>query len=590
MRFRLLGPIEVSDGDRQIAVGGGRQRALLAALLLRPNETVSTDRLIDELWGEQRPGTAATALHGLVSALRKALEPDRDPDSPPTVLVTRAPGYMICVDESDIDAVEFERLHDRGKKALAAGDTAGAAEILRGALALWRGPALAEVADREFASVEAHRLDELRVQALEDRVEADLLLGRAEELVPELEALVAREPLRERPCALLMRALYASGRHADALEVYRQVRRRLVDELGIEPSRRLQELEQAILRQDPALGDVAEPLRPVRRTSRRRRRVPLALVALAAVGAGAVLIAAFAFDRGPAPALAGVDGDHLGIIDPRSNAIVGEIAVGERPAAVAVGDGSVWVANAGTGTVMRIDPRTRRVVQTIGIGAPASSLAVARNAVWVGDGSAGTVSRIDPSSNSVVQKIDLRGPNPVVPNGIQSLAVGEGGVWVAVGPRAVVRLDPRSGDPVDRVDLGSPAQAVAVGAGAVWVVTGAERLIRIEPSSNRPTTSEPIRYPVAVAQGLGGVWVMDGKLTAFDAGTVTSEGGVPAGFYPIAVTTGFGSVWSLDNNTPGALYRTDPDDLQRQTKIALGNRPTDVAAGLDEIWVCVQSP
>jgi DNA-binding SARP family transcriptional activator len=215
MRFGLLGPIDVVDGDRTVAIGGGRQRALLAALLLRPNEVVSTERLIDELWGDRRPETATTALHGLVSALRKAL-------GAPAVLVTRAPGYMLCVDEGEIDAVEFQRLLDEGRRAAGAGEVTEAAATLRRALALWRGPALGEVADWEFAHIEAQRLDELRLQALEERIEADLLLGSANELVPELEALVAREPLRERPCGLLMRALYASGRQADALDVYRR--------------------------------------------------------------------------------------------------------------------------------------------------------------------------------------------------------------------------------------------------------------------------------------------------------------------------------------------------------------------------------
>jgi YVTN family beta-propeller protein len=590
MRFRLLGPIDVVDGDRTVAISGGRQRALLAALLLRPNEVVSTDRLIDELWGERQPATATTALHGLVSTLRKVLEAGHAEHAAPTVLVTRAPGYMLCVDEGDIDAVEFQRLLDQGRLALVAGKTAEAADTLRRALALWRGPALAEVADWDFARIEAQRLDELRLEALEERLEADLLLGRANELVPELEALVAREPLRERPCWLLMRSLYASGRQTEALEVYRQARRRLVDELGLEPGRPLQELEQAILRHDPALGEVSEPLRPVSPAPRhrRRRRRTFALLALVGLGAGAALISALVFGRGPPPALAGVDFDHLGIVDPGSNKIVGEIAVGQRPAAVAVGDGSVWVANAGSGTVMRIDPRTRQVVAIIGIGQPASSLAVTTHAVWVGNGSAGTVSRIDPSSNTVVgDPVDLRGPNPVVPNGVQSLAVGEGGLWVAVGPSSLARLDPRSGSLVKWIPVGSPPLAVAVGAGAVWVTTGGEHLVRIDPTSDRRTASQSIRYPEDVAVGLGSVWVLDGRLTAFESsGAMTPVGGVPAGFFTNGVVTGFGSVWSVAGE--GALYRTDPHDLQKQTKIALGNGPTAVAAGHGEVWICVQ--
>jgi DNA-binding SARP family transcriptional activator len=585
MRFRLLGSIDVVDGDRAVGVGGGRQRALLAALLLRPNEVVSTERLIGELWGEHRTETATTALHGLVSTLRKALEDARSAEAAPTVIVTRESGYMLCVDEGDIDAVEFERLLASGRQALAAGEAGEAADTFRGALALWRGPALTEVADREFARIEAQRLDELRVEALEERIEADLLLGRSHELVPELEALVAREPLRERPCGLLMRALYASGRQADALDVYRQLRRRLVDDLGLEPGRPLQELEQAILRQDPALDEVSARIPPPGRDVR-RRRVLRTLLAVAAAGVAMALVAAFVFDRGQPPALAGVDPNHLGVIDPHSNKIVAEIAVGQRPAAVATGHGSVWVANAGAGTVTRINPRTRRTIATIGIGEPASSLAVTKNAVWVGNGSDGTVYRIDPSSNTWVQRIDLRGRNPVVPNGVQSLAAGDHAVWVAVGPSKVARLDARSGN-VEWIPVGSPPQAIAFGAGAVWVATGGEHLLRIDPTSDEQTASRSIRYPEDVAVGLGSVWVMDGQLTAFDSsGAMIPEGGVPAGFFTLGVSTGFNSAWSVAGE--GTLYRTDASDLQKQIAISLGNSADAVTTGYGEVWVCVQ--
>jgi YVTN family beta-propeller protein len=319
-----------------------------------------------------------------------------------------------------------------------------------------------------------------------------------------------------------------------------------------------------------------------------RRRRLLALAGLGTVGVAVALIAALVFGRGSPPALAGVDFDHVGIVDPHSNKIIGEIAVGQRPAAVAVGDGSVWVANAGSGTVMRIDPRTRRVTDIIGIGGPASSLAVTKDAVWVGNGSAGTVTRIDPSSDSIVgAPIDLRGGNPVVPNGVQSLAVANGSLWVAVGPRALLRLDLRTGEQT-WIALGSPPLAVVAGAGAVWVTTGDERLFRIDATTGRPAEPLSIRIGVDLAVGYGSVWVMDGGLSAFDTGTLVSEGGVPAGGFPIAVATGYGAVWWIDN-FGGVLYRTDPTDMQRQTKISLGHsHPADIAVGYGEVWVCAQ--
>jgi DNA-binding SARP family transcriptional activator len=590
VEFRVLGPIEVWRNDERVALGGGRQRALLAALLLRPNEVVSTDRLIDELWREQPPETAATALHGFVSQLRKAIEPVRGAGAAPAVLVTRSPGYALQVGSDQVDAHRFERLAEEGRAALSADDPGLAAQRLREALALWRGAAFSEVADQPFVHAEARRLEELRLQALEDRIEADLALGRVAELVPELESLVAKEPLRERPRGQLMRALYASGRQAEALDVYQRARRTFVDDLGIEPSPQLQELERAILRQDPALGEVA-PVRAVRRQPpRTRRRRPLyALFGLAALGIAAAAVAAFAFSGGGKTALEGIDPDHLGIIDPGSKAIVGEIAVGARPAAVAIGHGSVWVANAEDGTVMRIDPRARKVVKTIGIGAPSSSFAISEDAVWVGNGSAGTVSRIDPGSNAVVETINLRGPDALVPNAVQSMAAGEGGLWVAVGPRTVVKIEPTSNRVVARVDVGAPAQAVAVGEGAVWAATGGERLVRIEPRSNTVTARASIHYPVAVTAGLGGVWVNAGDVSWFDPQSVSLVTTIAAGYYPIALTTGNGAVWSIDQ-AGGAVYRIDPDDPGHPTVIKTGNAPTDVAFGAGAVWVCVQTP
>ena len=241
--FRILGPLEVVERDRALTLGGSRQRTLLAVLLTRANQVVSADRLIDELWGEQPPGNAPNALQYHVSQLRRALGPGAP-------IVTRDPGYLIRVGPDELDLLRFERLVQEAQ------DTAPdrAARLLREALGLWRGPALADLAETSAARNEIRRLEELRLSALEQRFEADLALTRHAEVAGELEALVYEHPLREQLRAQLMRALYASGRQAEALEVYRETRTMLVDELGIEPSPALQELEQAILRHDPTLN------------------------------------------------------------------------------------------------------------------------------------------------------------------------------------------------------------------------------------------------------------------------------------------------------------------------------------------------
>jgi DNA-binding SARP family transcriptional activator len=267
MEFRILGPLETWNEGREVSLGGPKQRALLAALLLRANEVVPADRLIDELWGEDSPEDAPTALRVNVSRLRKALPQD--------VLTTRSPGYVVRVEPDELDLHRFERLVDEGRSLLARGLAADASERLRDALSLWRGAALADFAYESFAQAAIARLEEIRLAALELRIDADLALGRHHELVGELEALVAEHPLRERLRRYLMKALYRSGRQAEALEAYQDARRALVDGLGIDPSNALQELERAILRQDPALDLEAPAPTRVREVAERSILVAL---------------------------------------------------------------------------------------------------------------------------------------------------------------------------------------------------------------------------------------------------------------------------------------------------------------------------
>ena len=240
--FRLLGPLEAVEDDRPLALGGAKQRALLAVLLLHANQAVSSDRLIDELWGESPPATAGKIVQVYVSRLRKQLGYAR--------LLTRPPGYLLRVDPAELDLARFERLVAEAREE----DAAAAGAKLRAALELWRGPPLADLAYERFAPAETVRLEELRWAALELRIDADLAAGRAPELVGELEALIAAHPLRERLHAQLMLALYRCSRQAEALEAYRRARRDLAEGLGLEPGDELRRLERAILRHDPELA------------------------------------------------------------------------------------------------------------------------------------------------------------------------------------------------------------------------------------------------------------------------------------------------------------------------------------------------
>jgi DNA-binding SARP family transcriptional activator len=244
MEFQLLGRLEVWHEGKEVEVRGSKQRALLAVLLLHANQVVSSDRLMDELWGDEPPDARKAALRVRMSQLRKSLDVGG-----PNPIVTRAPGYVLELRPDTLDLLRFERLLDDSAKV----GPEAAAELLRGALALWRGGALADFAYEPFAEAAIARLEELRLLATEKRIEADLALGRHAELVPELEALVVQHPLREHLRGQLMLALYRCGRQAEALAAYQSARRTLVDDLGIEPGPALQQLEQAVLRQDADL-------------------------------------------------------------------------------------------------------------------------------------------------------------------------------------------------------------------------------------------------------------------------------------------------------------------------------------------------
>jgi DNA-binding SARP family transcriptional activator len=247
MDYRILGPLEAFDGERALSLGGTRQRAVLALLLLHANEALSRDLIIDRLWGESPPPTAAKVLQNCVSALRKELPAGGE------ALRTVGGAYALKVEPGELDRDRFEHALAKGRAALGSGDGEHAAEQFRLALELWRGAPLSDFAYESFAQEEIVRLEELHLAAVEDRIDAELACGRAEELVPELEALVGRHPVRERLRRQLMLALYRAGRQAEALAAYRDARETLLGELGIEPTRAVQELEKAILAQDPAL-------------------------------------------------------------------------------------------------------------------------------------------------------------------------------------------------------------------------------------------------------------------------------------------------------------------------------------------------
>jgi DNA-binding SARP family transcriptional activator len=551
MEFRILGPLEVEDEGRVLKLGGAKQRGLLTLLLLRANEAVSRDRLIDELWGDQPPETASTAIQVHISQLRKVLGRD--------VIVTQASGYAVRLENGQLDLERFEEAVAGARGAA----PAEAAERLREALGLWRGVPLAEL-DGPFATAERGRLEEQRLGAVEQRIAADLELGRQAELVPELERLVREHPLREQLRGQLMLALYRCGRQADALEVYRTGRRLLDEELGLKPDDELQRLEKAILNHDPSLESPV--VAGVKRLSVSQRR------------------------RTSSHTEAPVPPDSVAVIDPQRSRVVRHVLVGRRPVAVAIGHGSVWVANADDGTVSRIDQDRHEVIRTIGIGAPAIDLAVATDAVWVANGSAGTVSRIDPSADAVVETIDLRGSSELAWNPTYAVDADADSVWIAAGPHHVLRIDPATNEPSAIIDVGHVPVGVALGQEALWVVTTAERALRIEPHASTATTEVPIGDPVALTAGKQAVWVSDSRGQVWrinpDTGTVTQTTPVGRGLVGLCATDG---VVFAANNADGTVVQIDAQDGQVAGLVPVGHAPTDVASLDGTVWVSIQS-
>ena len=600
MDFNILGPFEVRDSEgAPIQLPGGRERSLLALLLIQRGEVVSSDRIVDVLWGERAPGTAGKAVQGYVSHLRRVLEPGREPGEAGTLLVTRPPGYVLQTDDESVDAALFERLAADGRRALEDGSPAEAARLLDQALALWRGPALSEFAYEDFARDEIGRLDDLRLSATEDRVESLLQLGRHGELVGKLDALVAANPLRERLRGQSMLALYRSGRQSDALQVYRDGRRLLAGALGLEPGPELQRLERAILAQDPALAapvTVATPIAPPEPDEqqppvRRRNRGQFLALAGVVLAAAIAVVVAFAFTRDSTPAAVKITAPAVVVVDPKTNSVVASIDVGSKPATIAGGEGAVWVGDARDFTVTRIDPATRRVAKTIGIGAPAVDLAVGAGAVWVATGGFGTVVRIDPRLGAPTDSIELGDPgNPVVP-AASSIGVTQGRVWVGAMD-GLVSIDPGSGRRTSKVDLGhTAALQMAAGFGAIWATTLGNRAKRVEAGSAKETAEFYAgTFIAAIARDRSAVWVGaggTGQVWKLDPITGAALGTANAGKGTSAIALGSRAVWVASWPTH-TLLRLDPATGDVLAGIPVGGTPEDVAGAGGLVWVAVQ--
>ena len=575
--FGILGTIEAWNQERRLPLGGAKQRALLAYLLLHRGEIVSSERLIDELWGGSPPATAAKSVQVYVSRLRSSIGDG--------LLATQDRGYVLELTPGQLDLDRFEALAAEGRRLLEAGEPAAAAKELRAALDLWRGPPLSDIAYEPFVQAEAARLEDLRLAALESRIQSDLAAGDPAALVPELEALVREHPLRERLRGQLMLALYGSGRQAEALGAYRELRQALDKELGLEPGPELRELEQAILRQDPAL--------------QRPRRTPAVLrarrYAPALLGAGALLLAAAAAGavyalshRGGTAGLASLAPNTLGEIDASTNRIIAQVPVGARPDAIAAGDGAIWVGNLDDHTIARVDPRMHALERQIALGEQPDSLAAGGH-VWLVDGS-GAISRIDEQFNSLRPVARVREEPGFDAHSGRGLALGFGSLWASSPIGVVSRIDLATGRIVAQIEVGNGASGIAAGAGSVWVANSIDgTVMRIDPS-NIVTAIIPVGHgPTGVAVGAGGVWVtnlFDGTVVRIDPVTNTVGAPVQVGEGPFGIAATPKAVW-VANSGSGSVARVDPATNRIRT-IQTGARPIGIVVAGNSVWVTVQ--
>jgi ABC-type transport system substrate-binding protein/DNA-binding SARP family transcriptional activator len=526
-------------------------------------------------------------------------------------ILTEAGGYRLCLDAHELDVRNFEQLVADGHRQLAAQEAGAAATTFRSAEALWRGAPLADFANEAFAQPAIVRLDELRLSAIETRIEAQLAAGAAAEVVAELEGLAAAHPLRERLRRLLMVALYRSGRQARALEVYRQTRELLADELGVEPSPELQQLMQDILAHDAGLRpapatsrsgellmaaaaqDLASAGQPhAQPTSRReasrvrlrprRRWMRVASVLVLAAGAvtGIVLVRADGGHRSLAFAE-----NSLGIVDPATGRVIGHVSTDVGPTAVAAGFDSIWTANIDDGSVSRVDPSSLQVTDTIKVGVAPSAIATGSDSVWVTNSGGGTVARIDPTTGE--PRMIRVG---VAPSGV---VVAHGSVWVTnAADGTVSRIDPSLNKEVQRIAVDSGPSDIAAGRD-IWVANSASNTVT-KIDGRYPAFTQRIHVgddPRGIAVVGDSVWVSyngGDKIARIATSGTSVTSLVPVGGHPDQIAAAGGHVWATRQGS-GAVVEIDPAVDRVVRTVPSGPVPGGIAGAGGKLWVTTTS-
>ena len=576
MEFRILGPFEVLDEGRPLELGGAKQRSALAMLVLARGRVVSRDRLIDGLWGPSPPPSAGASLDTYMSRIRRALPEDERGAR----LLTQTPGYRLRVEAGELDLERFEMLLADARAARAGGDPVRAAGQLHEAHTLFRGGPLEDLVHVPFAGPEIGHLDELRLSALEQRLDADLAAGRHAEVIGELEAQAARNPFREGLWGSLMLALYRSGRQAEALSTFDRARRILAEHLGLEPGQSLKRLQHQMLEQDVSLdppgsealhfdASVSAPRAPPTQRPRQRSRRALArkgvalcvAVALAAVFIGRLL----AHETHDTTAF----GPGTVLIDAASGKQIASIPLSELAVSAypVFSGGHFWVNEFSPAAFIEIDPRTGRILRRLNppalpVGVPQGAVsltpfAVQGNTLWVASGR--DLVKMDIELGRVVDRLALPDRRRGASGLVEGVAVGAGSVWVSrdIGRGQILRLDPATGAVQHRFDDMIAYVQLAYGDGSLWAAD--ERgIARIDVATNGVTRASGIQGNTWVAAGGGFGWTSDsskGVVYKVDrAGHLveTYATGLGAGFMSYMN----GTLW-VGNNNEGTVTGID---------------------------------
>jgi YVTN family beta-propeller protein len=588
MHFRVLGPLQVVDEDgRSLVLGGPKQRALLALLLMEANRPLSKDRLIDALWGEHAPVSSSETVDTYISRLRRILGPDR--------LTRRPAGYELRVDAGELDLSTFDALVSEAEQLLHR-DPAAAAAIFRRALALWNGDPMGDLRYELSMTGITDQLAERHLAALERQAEADLVAGNGPELVPQLELLARDHPTRERLVAHLMLALYRAGRQSDALAAMQSCRRHLSRELGLEPGPELRRLEQRILEHDEGLVPPSAPpppqipspvtsvdgYQPSR--SKRRWAVPAAVLVTVAL----VVSLLTALGQGASPAVA-ADANTLVAINDRSNLPAMRVELPVPPGAIAAAGGSMWVASPSGGAVLEVDSKEGSVSDRIPVDGEPGSLVSGAGALWVAGTMGGTAERIDPDSAVVTWTTHLPETGPA------AMAYGDGGLWVAdATDQAVVELSPLSGSVLRTFSLDVHPSSIALADGLVWVAAYSAGTVEvIEPWTGQAVGTVNVgNGPSAISFIDGDLWVansLDSTVSVVDPATFTVVSTIAVGSGPSALAAADGAVW-VANQYSGTVSRISPTRLAVVATVDVGNDPIALTSGRGVIWVAASAP